>query len=284
MLKKKKSDTLISVGSLPSNQCKAVAKVACENGLNCHLIYGGDKQAKPKMAQGNYLLTTLYNPKISWFEHSSWIKLSENLSKIFDDEKNNGHSPYIIESGGSAGLGMLGSIELGFEIISQLQNNNSKKYDVVCAAGSGGTAVGIQMAAEFLDFDLEVHGICIGENADKLSCKATKLKDDTYKMLKLDSKLKKSINFYDCGLGIAYDTPSKEELETMQYAINKYGLIFDINYMVKTFIGMKYLIEKEKIRKNSTIILIHSGGQIGLFDNNDNMIEWYCKNNKDYVM
>lgn len=273
-------DTLISIGSLPSNQCKAVAKVATQNGMRAHLIYGGDKQHKPVMAQGSYLITTLFNPEISWFEYSSWVTLEEQLTCIFEQEKEKGYNPCIIKSGASNWPGILGSIELGIELAQQLLQQNIHKADIICAAGSGGTAVGLQIVSEIFGLDYKIHGMCIGEPSANLYPKCQKLKEECYRFLKISPPSPVDLELYDFGLGAGYDTPTPEELNTMRRVILDYGLILDHNYMLKTFIGMKKLLQDKWLRADSALVLLHSGGQTGLFDGNAEMQKWYCQEYK----
>lgn len=277
-------DTLITLGSLPSNQCKAVARISHLHGMRAHVIYGGDTQSKPKTALGSYLLTSLFDPEISWFEFTPWANLAERLDEIFIKEKDNGYKPYIIHSGASDWPGIVGSIELGLELALQLQENNIKKVDIICAAGSAGTAVGLQIVAEILDLDCQLHGICIGESRDFLMPKAQKLRQESYLKLGQPCQKEKRLQLYDCALGSGYDMPSIAELEIMKQALKKYDLILDCNYMLKTFIGMIKILNAGFIRDNSTIVLIHTGGQTGLFDNNYHFNEWHCNTHPAWTM
>lgn len=275
-------DTLISVGSLPSNQCKAVAKVAFENGLKAHVIYGGDKQKRPPEAQGSYLITSFFNPDISWYETTPWMTLEEKLRELYENKKSEGANPYIIKSGASDWPGILGSIELGLELAQQLFERGIAKAEIICAAGSAGTAVGLQMAAELLGLDHVVHGMCIGEPAASLLPKAQNLRNDSYKALDITPSSYCDLHLYDYGRGAGYDTPTPEELEIMRDVFRR-GYIFDYNYMLKAYIGLEHLVQTEKLRNDSTLVLIHSGGQVGLFDKNSEFSNWHCKNYKTWV-
>ncbi len=272
------STILITAGSLPSNQCKAVAKLAQENNLRAHVVFGGDNQILPHAAHGNYLLTTLLEPTISWFENSPWKSISEKINIIAEEEKRKGERPYIIDSGASAWPGLLGSIELGFELAVQVKEKRLSISDIVVPAGSGGTCLGIKIAAEILQLPWRVFGICIGENAVAVKNRTLTLRKEAanyinYPIDKDDGLL----IFTDFAIGKGYDKAEPEELNLMQKALREYQLILDPNYMLKTFIGLKKLLFHNQIKEKSGVVLVHTGGQFGLFDNGLRFSAWHQK-------
>src|SRR5690606_31830862 len=77
--KKKEATTLISAGSTQSNLCRAVAIAGKRFGFNVHLVYTGDRQTIPEIPTGNYLLTNLLEPTISWFPNGGWYNVDKYL-------------------------------------------------------------------------------------------------------------------------------------------------------------------------------------------------------------
>lgn len=279
----KKSTVLVTVGSLPSNQCKAVASIACKNNLRAHVIYGGTHQVKPNAAHGNYFLTSLFKPDISWYEYSSWQDIEKYLLNIVKHEIKIGERPYIISSGASLWPGILGSIELGFEIAQQIRVNELNKIDIVAPAGSGGTCLGIHIAAEYLRLPWKIHGICIGEHSVTLRDKILEMKKKvSFRVSGLETSLN-DFYLHNIALGHGYDKPTYQELEEMQDSFKKYNLILDPNYMLKTFIGMKKLIRSGHIGTNNPVLLVHTGGQIGIFDNNPLVKQWHREKFIDWI-
>ena len=62
--------------------------------------------------------------------------------------------------------------------------------------------------------------------------------------------------------------PSNAEKQVMQRMLAEHGLIFDPNYMVKTYMAMEQMAKQGVFNQIDHLVLVHSGGQIGLFDNN----------------
>lgn len=270
-----KSTVLITVGSLPSSQCVAVAAAAKRHCLSAHLLYIGDHQRKPRYPQGNYLIAILLSPKITWMECTAWKNYSKYVAQIADAEYAQGGQPYFIPPGISTLPGLVGSIELGYELAEQIGSED--KCWVVAAAGSGGTCLGISIAARLLNLPWNVVGVCIAGTKRSVERHTSMLRMLAAKAWQLDIIKGARIKFHDGALGDSYDKPCPNELETMVFAMERYNIILDPNYMVKTLIGLRQLIEVGEIPRGSKVVLIHSGGTLGIFGDAPSLREWYIK-------
>lgn len=259
------ANVLITAGSLPSNQCKAVALVCARLGLGAHLVYGGDHQSKPDLAQGNYLLALLSGAKITWHERSSWSDANAWLIEAESQERMLGRKPYVISSGISDGPGLWGSIELGFELAAQLHSAGQSACDIVAVAGSGGTCLGLAIAAKLLEKPWYITGVCIGELADQVAARCGQYIRRFNVSTGLSLEISDTLQFSDCARGKGYDSPEIAELNAASFVMKQYGLLFDLNYMIKAYLGLKEHIVSGAMRSKS-VVLIHSGGQIGVFD------------------
>lgn len=256
-------DTLVTYGSPPSNQCKTLAHLANMHGMECHLILGGDKQVKPLRVTGTYRITQDVSDNIHWHESTPWRLLKAKAEALAVALSCQGKKVRLVESGASKGAGLHGSIDLGREIVAQGGDLGiAFSHQVVCA-GSGGTAIGLAIANEAAPNPITVHGICIGSPAKEVE-------DSVESILASISapslKNLQRILFHDCAKGLAYDTPTSEEKSLQKEAIKKYGLLLDLNYMTKTLNGLIKLVKQGAIARNSHVVLLHSGGSLGYFD------------------
>jgi 1-aminocyclopropane-1-carboxylate deaminase/D-cysteine desulfhydrase-like pyridoxal-dependent ACC family enzyme len=269
-----KSDVLVTAGSLPSNQCKAVAALSRRLGLRAHVAYGGDGQRRPNRANGNYLITTLCEPTISWFDSTAWSEMPNVLANIAKAEAQAGARPYVIESGVSAWPGLLGSVDLGFEIARQLETYGVTECDLIAVAGSGGTCTGLAIAASLMQKPWSVIGICIGESPDALSRRSHELVADFSQRTGLAVSTHELLSFSDLAIGDGYDAATPAECEAVCSVLQQYGLLLDSNYMIKAYLGMLALRQSGRL-KTRAVVLLHSGGQAGLFDAGDRWHNWY---------
>jgi 1-aminocyclopropane-1-carboxylate deaminase/D-cysteine desulfhydrase-like pyridoxal-dependent ACC family enzyme len=266
---------LVTTGSLPSNQCKAIAAVASRYHLRVHVIYAGDHQARPIVAHGNYLVTSLLEPTISWFEYTPWKNIDCHVARVVEEKRRMGERPYVIPPGASEWPGLMGSIELGFELSVQLQEAGSSVTDIIMPAGSGGTCLGIKIAAEKLGLPWRVFGICIGERGAIVAERMLALRKEAALHIGLCQEQGGELIYDDSARGSGYDLPQAHELEAMRTAMQRYGLIFDPNYMIKALLGLRKLIANGTIKRGAKVVLIHTGGHFGLFDLGSSYAAWH---------
>lgn len=266
---------LVTAGSLPSNQCKAVACMAGRHGLTAHILFLGDRQRRPTRACGNYLLTSLFQPRVTWLELGAWLEVSGHLESVAAAATARGERPFVIEPGASKGSGLLGSIELGFQTLTQLNPAvDLARLTFVVAAGSGGTALGLKLACEWLHLSCRVFGIVIGESAAAIRARQLVMRADLRARAGWGGTDDGRLVVTEIALGAGYDRAGEEEIATLRRVATRFGLLFDPNYMVKTCLGLQRLIAAGEIAKGSPVVLLHSGGQIGLFDENIALDDW----------
>lgn len=273
---------LVTAGSLPSNQCKAVAALAPRIGMRAHVVYGGDRQRQPAAAHGNYLLTTLCEPTLTWRASTPWLAMPAVLDDVAARERSAGEKPYIVEPGVSNWPGLLGSVELGFEIAQQLAPLLVCECDVVAVAGSGGTCTGLAIAAALMKQPWTVTGICIGEPAAALERRSRALVEAFRTHTGLHPDIGRILAFSDVLLGAGYDAASEREFASVAAAVRRYGLLLDSNYMVKAYLGL-FALRRSGELKRRTALLIHSGGQAGIFDAAERWQAWHGHRYRDFL-
>jgi len=271
---RKSATVLLSVGSRPSSQCVAVAAAARRTGLRAHLVYCGDHQARPAHPHGSYALMSLLGPAVTWFERSPWEESAKRMASVAEAERERGEVPYAIAAGVSRWPGLAGSVELGLELGAQLEEP-WRETSIVAAAGSGGTCVGLALAAHLSGLPWRVRGICIGGDADAVAAEARSLAAEAGEGIDLADVRLPSLRFHGGALGLGYDRSTDAELETMRGAIRDYGLVLDPNYMTKAFVGLRQLIAEGEIAAGSRVVLVHSGGSLGVHDPGPAAADWY---------
>lgn len=280
---RQEATVLVTAGSLPSNQCKAVAAVAARHGLRAHVLYGGDRQARPDTPSGSYLLTALLGPSVSWLEYSPWAQIGTHLEAVLRQEQERGERPYLIAPGASAWPGLLGSIELGLELGGQIGEVEVAVADVVAPAGSGGTCLGLSIAARLLGLTWRVFAVLIGGTISGMEQLGVELCREAEQRIGRPEVLDCRVHHYDGASGLGYDRPRPEELDTMRDVAAKYGLLFDPNYMVKAFLGLRRLIQEGAIQRGAAVVLVHTGGQFGVFGVQPELRAWYRSRLSEYL-
>jgi 1-aminocyclopropane-1-carboxylate deaminase/D-cysteine desulfhydrase-like pyridoxal-dependent ACC family enzyme len=66
-------------------------------------------------------------------------------------------------------------------------------------------------------------------------------------------------------VGEGYNIPDNQTRKTIYYAAKKEAVLLDPCYTGKAFRGMLELIKEGKIKQNSNILFLHTGGTPGIY-------------------
>src|SRR6266446_1423960 len=102
------ADTLITVGTLQSNCCRAVSAVAARLGLKAVVAVKGER---PAAYDGNLLLNHMLGAEVRYLTDEEFASSPVALEAIADDVRRRGGRPYVIPESGSNETGALGYLE-----------------------------------------------------------------------------------------------------------------------------------------------------------------------------
>lgn len=137
----KGSKTVITYGCAGSNHCAATACYCKQLGLKCMLLLKG--QPNSNIVKRNILLDLYYEAKLCYFPTEE-LRQSCGKYKIYKTFDKDGIPPYVIPTGGSNPLGVLGFINAAFELKKQITKGSMPEPDYIyLPIGSCGTTVGL---------------------------------------------------------------------------------------------------------------------------------------------
>ncbi|NLI16605.1 MAG: D-cysteine desulfhydrase family protein [candidate division Zixibacteria bacterium] len=260
----RRADTLITCGGIGSNHCRATAALASRLGLGCHLFLKGRQPSRPN---GNLLLDNLYGARITCVTDKAY---ETNIDKIMADWadrlKRTGKRPYVIPEGASNPLGMWGYLLQGIELKKQLDKANVKPDFLVCAVGSGGTYAGLHLAAQYLDWPVQILGMAVARNRRYFIDKISRLLIDFAAQYDFPVNVQnRMINIDDSYIGPGYAKISKKETDFIKAVAANSGVVLDPAYTAKAMIGLFDYITNGEIRNDSKVVFIHTGGLLSIF-------------------
>ncbi|MEM1446545.1 MAG: pyridoxal-phosphate dependent enzyme [Planctomycetota bacterium] len=119
------ADTLVTMGGVQSNHCRATAAVAARLGLRSRLILRGrdPRDAEPSEAwQGNLVLDELFGAEVSFHSPAEYIgDRAAMLERVLGEVRDAGRKPYFFPTGGSVEIGSWGYVRCVFELAEQLE-------------------------------------------------------------------------------------------------------------------------------------------------------------------
>ena len=253
---------LITVGGIQSNHVRQSAAAARTAGMRAELVLSGD-DPEPDV-QGNYLLDLLLGARCHiLFEGEDPTGKMEELAADLRDQ---GATPYIMPSGGSSPVGVLGYVSAMLELNNQLWEQGVQANRLYHAAGSGGTQAGVVLGAALYGAEYETIGVAVSGDAEQKIDRCTALIDETSFLLGIDVPLTSSdVVVDDSQVGEGYGIPTEATLEAIQTLALSEGIFLDPVYTGKAFAAMLADIRSGAVRSDETVIFLHTGGTPALF-------------------
>src|SRR5499426_260989 len=159
------ADTLITVGTMQSNCCRAVAAVAARIGLRAVVAVKG---AQPAVYDGNLLLNRMLGAEVRYLTDEQFASYPVALEAIAEDVRRGGGRPYVIPESGSNETGALGYLECAVELAGQIEHGAPRFDTVAIAAFSGGSQAGLLMGKQLAGLPSEIVGVPIAWPAERV--------------------------------------------------------------------------------------------------------------------
>lgn len=230
---------LVTFGGAFSNHVLAVACAASQNGLSSYAFIRGDELSGENHV---LLLCKYFGMKLHFVSREDYNKKRELFNSHFGADPD----AYFIEEGGSNTLAVKGCRE----IVSTL---NESFDNIICAAGTGGTAAGIAIESFKQSPATKVYAISALKGGEFLKDEIERLAGCQLPNLNLQT------NFH-CG---GYAKTSNELMRFIYHFLDCTGILLDPIYTGKMMWALKSLVEAKEIKKNSSVLCIHTGGIIG---------------------
>jgi D-cysteine desulfhydrase len=266
--KKQGATMLITEGGAQTNHGRLTAAVAAKYGLKCAIV---TTDPFPGEVSANLLLDGIMGCDVYMVpaaeagdgDGNARYRAMEEIAKKYEDM---GEKVYLIPTGGSTDIGMLGYYECALEISEQIKSMSLENVRVVVTVGSLGTYMGFFAAQKNENLPFELTGISIapfpnGVKNDALdfyrSCKD--FFGLSYEAGLEDFDIKTE---YDRG---AYNNPVKCVRDAIYLMGRSQGIILDPCYTGKTFAAILDMLKEKKIDKGETVLMIHTGGLPGIY-------------------
>ncbi|GMH81887.1 hypothetical protein TrVE_jg5395 [Triparma verrucosa] len=279
------ADTLVTIGGIQSNHCRATACAGRMVGLDTSVILRCcDPEAEHFASGGNgsegnlmYLRASGANVNTVTKEEYGKYGSEKLLDVVCEELKSQGKIPYKIPVGGSNAVGSWGYVEAAAEFRKQVEADESLKNikHVVFTTGSGGTAAGLSIG---LVLAWEERG----EEAPKLWAVGVCDTPDYFyafqsgiiadmgffggDRVKAEEWLRGKLNIIQ-GRGRGYAVTTDDEVKFVTDYNKKSGIFLDPVYTGKSMYAFCKGVEKGEVvlGENEGVMFWHTGGGLGGF-------------------
>ena len=237
-IKEKKIKKILSFGGAYSNHLHALSWLAKKNNIKSFGLVRGCK-------------LSIENPTLSFCKKNKMDLFFLNRSTYRNNKYNNPIFKKIIKSEENVFVIPEGGFnEFGIKGCEEIMNEVNEHYDIICCSiGSGCTAVGI---IKSLKFDQSFLGFSSFKNNSQIKNIISE------KVKTMNWEINSEYNFG--GFGQVNDELKK----FIKDFKNTYAIMLDPIYTSKLFFGLFDMISKNKLPKDSRILVLHTGGLQGL--------------------
>ena len=260
------ADTLITTGGPQSNHARQTAAAAARCGIRCILVLidSVPGRAAPYHHSGNLLLGRLFGAEIHI--EPSGTDAAAAMDAVAGRCRADGRKPYVIPSGGSAPIGILGHIRMAHELLAQSDAQGLSFSHLVVASGSGGTHAGLAIGLAAAGIRAPVIGYCVSRSADEQRSKVALLVEQTCAKLGIQPPLAPAdLVFADGVLGAGYGQPTPAMRAAVDLVAAQEGIALDPVYTGKAMAGLIDGIRAGQFGHGDRIAFVHTGGAMALF-------------------
>lgn len=229
--KQQKKTHLLSFGGAWSNHLLALACAGAQFRFKTTGIVRGEEVHNPMME-----MCRMFGMDIRFVSREQF-----RLKELGDQIPQDDDQMMIIQEGGKGEAGVMGCEEILADV--PLVNR------VFCAVGTGTTLAGISRAAQRQGMLAE--GICVLKGAGTMDAEIEAMSG---------TGIKVHHRFHRGG----YAKSDPDLMECIYQTASETGILFDQVYTGKMLLGVMELAEENYFRRGESILLIHTGGLMGL--------------------
>jgi len=256
-LRAKGCDTLVLVNIGQSNHARLHAAACRRLGLKMVLVKPGPKGER---VQGNLLLDRMLGIDIVETGTTDSADLDRILDEVLADLRQRGHKPYVhTRDPFSPVAGTVAFAEATIELLDQLRALDSKADHVFLVAGS--SAAGLALGGKLLGAGYSVHPVSVSSGAEATLRQEVNLAQRACAALGLPEVVSEAdFCVHADYVGEGYGRTPPETLEAIRLAARVEGVFLDPVYTGKAFSGLIGEIRRGHVRKDETVVFVHTGG------------------------
>jgi D-cysteine desulfhydrase len=257
------ADTLVTVGALQSNCCRATAAVAARLGLRCVLGLRGERPAE---SDGNLLLARLFGAEPVFVPPAEVDQPDTLFARLVDRVRHRGGRPYVIPESGSNEVGVLGYAVAAEEIRAQVAAGMPAPDTIVIAAWSGGSLAGLHLGQALAGLPGEIVGVPVAFEGETIRDHVWATVRKAAARLDVDVTLpRRAIRLLDGYQGLGRAGTRPEELAMVAAAAREGGLLLDPVYTAKAMLALLAEARRCPGTLGRRVLFLHTGGGFGVF-------------------
>ncbi|MBM7624881.1 1-aminocyclopropane-1-carboxylate deaminase/D-cysteine desulfhydrase [Sporohalobacter salinus] len=264
---------VFTYGATQSNHAMQTAIACRKYGLKPILYLVDVLNEEIDFPRANMLLDEIMEAEIKVIEMTegeeefdAMYRAKEESRKYAEEIAEKESDYYLIPPGGASPIGTIGFINGYLEMKEQEFNQNINITDIFHPTGTGGTLGGLTAAHEYLNDDINIHGINVSHKDNSYLDEVAELANNALEVLGIESNVQREdIKVDNNYVGEGYEIPSNAANNAIKIFAKNEGIFLDPVYTGKAASALLDYIEKGKIEEGANVLFWHTGGTTGLF-------------------
>jgi 1-aminocyclopropane-1-carboxylate deaminase/D-cysteine desulfhydrase-like pyridoxal-dependent ACC family enzyme len=250
--------TLVTMGGVQSNHCRATAATAARLGFACHLVLNGER---PEIPRANALLDALFGASAEYVPTRD--ERAPAVARAVARLAAEGQRPFAIPLGASTPLGALAYALAIDELVAQ----GVVPSVIVHATSSAGTQAGLLAGVTLLGLRTRILGVSADASSAELSPIVLDLARAALEATGVsgDALGADAVVVEEGFVGDGYGIPSAASREAAQLAARHEALLVDHTYTAKALAAVVAGVREGRFGGEGPVLFWHTGGQVGLF-------------------
>lgn len=236
--------TVLTFGCAGSNHAVATAAYAKKLGLDCICMLKAQHNAR--VVRRNLALMHHYEAQLKYYP-TVGLRAVGTIATVVDHQQEQGDIPYIIPTGGSLPLGIIGFVNAAFELKQQIEAGIMPEPDYIyVAAGSLGSATGLILGCKAAGLKSRVVAVAVEpDSADYFEGGIKRLFYETNQMLHDACTTFPLFTLSDDDFIVRYTSAGQEyalfthdAIQAMHLLKNVEQIVLDGTYSAKAFDGL----------------------------------------------
>jgi len=255
-------DTIIGIGANQSNFCRIMAGVGTRYNLAVHLVLSGKKPEKPT---GNLLVDHMLGATVHHVDTSDSAVRMAAAESVRDELIRQGRKVFFLPPGGSVPIGSLGYAAGWEELMQDLERQQLPADKIFLASSSAGTQAGLVLGQSISSWPGQIIGISVDTPKEQLIEDVYRLARDAGKLIGAPAR-RELVHVDVSYIGAGYGRKTTGGDEAVKLFSRLEGIFLDYVYTGKAAAGMIDYCRSGKIAPDETVVFLHTGGNIELFE------------------
>lgn len=266
------ADTVVMSSSVQSNYCRQLAFACRKLGLELHLVLRRVRGERDLDIQGNLFLDLLAGAKVEIVdaEDADQPQLVRAKAQVLRQE---GHKVY--EARGTEhgeALEALAYVDCALELAEQLEEKQINANYLFVSANDT-TQAGLCVGAKYLGAGWQIIGI--NPSRDNSTSTIARIANEVAALLRLEiSFTSEEIVNTNAYVGEGYGKMTREAFEATELVARTEAILLDPVYTGKAMAALVCLVQEGKIRRDETVVFVHTGGFPTLFAYRDELMQF----------